>query len=114
MNQVPSSKRSVSPGVARLIPKELQEILWTLHQEHPLLPSIFELKSRGRYTQHINHLCLLPYYDQHHTVKIAQPINDIRVTILQTDNSLLMRLSNKQLEADLSPSQIGPEQGELF
>lgn len=109
-------KKAVSPGASYLIPLELQEILWSLHQANPLLPSIFEMRrGRGRYTQQIYHICLLPYLNTRHTVEIAyQPLHDIRVTILQTENGLLMRLSNKQLEAAYSQQQTGPEQGELF
>lgn len=115
---MPSPERTVSPGITRLIPPELQEILWSLHAAHPLLPSIFNLrKGKGLYTQHVDHLCLLPYYDKRHTVELPQPLHDIRITILQTDTGLLMRLSNKALEAELSqqpPVPERPEQGQLF
>lgn len=108
-------EKTVSPGVAHLIPLELQEILWSLHQTNPLLPSVFEMrKGKGRYIQQIYHMCLLPYYNKRHTVEIAQPLHDIRVTILQNKTGLLMRLSNKQLESKYSQSSAGPEQGELF
>lgn len=107
--------RTVSPGVARLIPPDLQEIIWTIHAANPLLPSIFELsKGRKHYTQHINHLCLLPYYNQSHTVKFYQPLDNLRVTILMTGKGLLMRLSNRKLEIELRQKLAGPEQGELF
>lgn len=112
---MPPPKRTVSPGVACLIPPKLQEILWALHQEQPLLPSIFDLrKGQGRYTQHIDHLCLLPYYDQHHTVEVEKPLDDIRITILPVETGLLMRLSNKALEAGQTQKPAAPEQGELF
>lgn len=111
-------KKSVSPGVKTLIPSELQAILWALHEAQPLLPCIFDLrKGRGRYVQHINHLCLLPYYDQVHTVELAKPLNDISITLLRTDTGLLMRLSNKQLEQELSKQSLEPDepaQGQLF
>lgn len=106
--------RSISPGVARLIPADLQEILWSLHQDHPLLPSVFDLrKGKGRYMQSINHMCL-PDYDQWHKVSVSSPLDDIRVTILKTDSGQLMRLSNKQLEAEFNQMSLKPEQGELF
>lgn len=107
--------KSISPGVARLIPKKLQEILWNLFEDNPLLPSVFDLrKGKGRYLQSINHMCL-PDYDQWHKVSASNPIDDIRVTILKTDSGqLLMRLSNKKLEAEMSQLPSGPEQGELF
>lgn len=112
---MPSPERAVSPGVARLIPPELQEFIWVIHEEIPLLPSIFDLrKGKGRYTQHVDHLCLLPYHDKRHTIEIAQPLNDLRITLLQTETGILMRLSNKQLEAEYSHQPTGPEQGELF
>lgn len=108
-------ERQISPGVASLVSPQLQDILWSLHEAHPLLPSIFDLHKKGRYKQTINHLCLLPYYNKRHTIEVAQPLDDIRITILRTDTCLLMRLSNKQLEADHSHLQTpGPEQGELF
>ena len=107
--------RSISPGVARLIPADLQEILWSLYQDHPLLPSVFDLrKGKGRYMQSINHMCL-PDYDQWHKFSVSKPLDDIRVTILKTvTGQLMMRLSNKQLEAKYSKMSSGPEQGELF
>ena len=107
--------KTVSPGVARLIPLDLQEIIWTIHATNPLLPSIFEFsKGKARYTQHINHLCLLPYYNQSHTVKFYQPLDNLRVTILMTDTCLLMRLSSKRLEDKYSQSPPGLQQGDLF
>lgn len=107
--------RTVSPGVARLIPLNLQEIIWMIHAANPLLPSIFELsKGKARYTQHINHLCLLPYYNKRHTVKLSQPaLDDIRITVLRTDSGWLMRLSNRLLEGQYG-EKPGPEQGSLF
>jgi len=104
-------EKTVSQGVARLIPPELQDILWALHQEHPLLPSVFDLRGKGRYKQLINHLCLLPIYHKRHIVEVAHPLDDIRITILQTETGLLMRLSNKALDSHHSAE---PEQGELF
>ncbi len=112
---MPQPGRTVSPGVSRLIPKEPQDILWSLHEANPLLPSIFELrKGRGTYIQSIRQICLIPYFNQIFSVELANPLHDIRVTILQTDTGLLMRLSNKKLEAELSRHPRGPEQGELF
>lgn len=106
--------RSVSPGVTRLIPPELQEILWNLHQDQPLLPSIFDLrKGQGRYTQHINQICLLPYFYKHHTIELAQPLDNLRLTVLQTEAGLLMRLSSKTLEAELSHQSNRLKQGEF-
>lgn len=106
-------EKVISPGVAQLIPAELQEFLWSLHEANPLLSSIFELrKGRSPYTQHISRL--IPYSNQRHTIEIAHPLHDIKITILQTETSLLMRLSSKQLEADLSRQPPGPEQGHLF
>lgn len=108
--------KSVSPGVAHLVSPELQEILWALFEANPLLPSVFDLrKGKGRYMQSVNHMCL-PHYDQFHKITVSEPLDDIRITILQTDAGLLMRLSNKQLEADFSQRQFrsGAEQGKLF
>lgn len=107
--------KTVSPGVANLIPPELQEILWNLHQATPLIPSIFDLRrGKGQHTQHIHHICLLPYYDKKHTEQLAQlALNNIRITVLRTDNGWLMRLSNRLLEAQYE-EMPGPEQGSLF
>lgn len=111
---MPQPSRTVSPGVSRLIPKELQDILWSLHEANPLLPSIFELrKGRGTYIQSIRQICLIPYFNQIFSVELS-PLHDIRVTILQTDTGLLMRLSNKKLEAELSRQLGESKQGELF
>lgn len=113
---MPRPNRAVSPGISSLIPVELQEYIWAIHEQNPLLPSIFELrKGKGRYTQLINHLCLLPYYDKRHTVKLAEPLHDIRVTILSIESGkLLMRLSNKKLEKSIAEGNGEIRQGELF
>lgn len=112
----PPIEKTLSPGVAHLIPLELQEVLWSLHELNPLLPSIFEMrKGRGSYIQRIRQICLLPYFNQTFSVEVAQPLHDIRVTIMQPEAGLLlMRLSNKQLEAEFSQQPPGPEQGRLF
>lgn len=107
--------RMVSPGVANLIPVDLQTFIWSLYEATPLIPSIFDLRrGHGQYTQHVYHICLLPYYDKKHTAQLAQPsLNNIRVTVLSTNNGLLMRLSNKLLETQYG-EKPGPEQGTLF
>ncbi len=112
---MPEHDRSISPGVANLVSPELQDHLWAIHHLQPLTPSIFDLRrGHGRYIQHISHLCLLPYYDQQHTVKLSQPaLDDIRITVLRTTSGWLMRLSNRLLE-DRYGKRSGPEQGNLF
>lgn len=107
--------RIVSPGVNHLVTKELQDYLWFIHKLQPLSPSIFDLRrGKGRNTQHINHLCLQPYYDKRHTVQLSQPaLDDIRITVLSSDKGWLMRLSNRLLEAQYARI-YGPEQGTLF
>lgn len=105
--------RTVSPGVAYLISKELQEILWNIHKETPYIPSLFDLRKGHGQTQHIYHICLVPYYEKKYTVELENQFA-IRITILRTDTGLLMRLSSKRLEDKYRQSPPGLQQGDLF
>lgn len=108
-------QRTVSPGINNFVSEELQTILWDIHRENPLSPSIFDLRhGRGRHTQNIYHLCLLPYYHKRHIMQMSQPaLDNIRITVLRTGKGWLMRLSNRLLEAQYG-ERSGPEQETLF
>lgn len=112
--------RITSPGVKKLIPSELQQILWSIYDHNPeYLPCIFDLTSGNRFTQKIKRICLLPFFQESHTVSINNPLDNLRITIFlnKNDGTLTMRLSNKFLEKTVSEKMEGNEgfrQGELF
>lgn len=95
--------RKISPGVRKLVPPELHAVIWQLYDDHPVLPSFFDL-DRGRpgTIQKITHFCLIPYHWQQTRVEHASPIDNVRLVLVKEEDTLLLRLRNRKLEEDLS------------
>lgn len=110
---MPDIKRTVSHGVELLIPEKLQAYLWRIYEVDSTTPCFFDLKrGQGKHTQTVLQFYLEPYREYRYQMQIALPLKDLRLVIVKEDNTLLLKIRNRNLEELLANRPIDP-QGEL-
>lgn len=103
-----SMKRNISPGVKKLIPEDLQAVIWNLFDQKPdILPTFFDLNhGRMKNTLRILRFSLVPYSQSVHIFEYPNPLEDLRLVILKNSDGLLLKIRNKGLEESLEEREI--------